>query len=52
MTAVDLNGFFAQTNPSIFVVSESDFVKLDEVVEVKQNTLRMKRPPHDIVFLS
>ncbi len=39
-------------NPYIFVVSERDFVRLDEVVTIKGNTLKLKRYPFDIVFLS
>jgi len=49
---VSLKGFFETGNPYIFVVSERDFVRLDEVVEIKRNMLKLKRYPFDIVFLS
>jgi hypothetical protein len=49
---ISLKGFFETGNPYIFVVSERDFVRLDEVVEIKGYTLKMKRYPFDIVFLS
>jgi hypothetical protein len=51
-TRVSLTGFFETGNPYIFVVSERDFVRLDELVTIKNNTLKMTRPPFDIVFLS
>lgn len=49
---VNLEGFFDGGNPYIFVVGERDFLKLDEVVEIKKDRLRMTRHPFDIVFLS
>ncbi len=51
-TAVNVTGLCAKANPNIFVVSEADFVKLDEILELKGNMLRMKKLPQDIVFLS
>ena len=51
-TRVSLTGFFETGNPYIFVISERDFVRLDELVTIKNNTLKMTRPPFDIVFLS
>ncbi len=44
-------GLFDTGNPYIFLISDRDFVKLSEVVEIKGSKLTMKRPPHDIVFL-
>lgn len=49
---ISLTGFFETGNPYVFVVSERDFVRLDEVVEIKRNMLKLKRYPFDIVFLS
>ena len=51
-TAVNVTGLCVKANPNIFVVSEADFVKLDEILELKGNMLRMKKLPQDIVFLS
>jgi hypothetical protein len=49
---ISLKGFFDSGNPYVFVVSEQDFVRLDSVVEIKRNRLKMKKYPYDIVFLS
>ena len=49
---VSLKGFFDRGNPYVFIVSERDFLPLDEVVTIKRGRLRMTRPPSDIVFLS
>ena len=49
---ISLKGFFDSGNPYFFVVSEQDCVRLDSLVEIKRNTLKMKKYPHDIVFLS
>ena len=51
-TAVNVTNLCVKANPNIFVVSEADFVKLDEILELKGNMLRMKKAPQDIVFLS
>ncbi|MFN8491783.1 MAG: hypothetical protein U0350_29555 [Caldilineaceae bacterium] len=51
-TAINLLNLCGKANPNIFVVSEADFVKLDEILELKGNGLRMKKLPQDIVFLS
>jgi hypothetical protein len=50
--SVNLKGFFDNGNPYIFVISDQDFVRLDSVVEIKRNRLRMTKYPFDIVFLS
>lgn len=50
--SVNLKGFFDSGNPYIFVISDQDFVRLDSVVEIKRNRLRMTKYPFDIVFLS
>lgn len=49
---IPLAGFFDDANPHIFVISEQDFLRLDDVVEARGTTIRMKKSPHDIVFLS
>jgi hypothetical protein len=35
----------------MFVVSEQEFLRLDEIVETQGMTIRMKKAPHDLVFL-
>jgi hypothetical protein len=50
--SVPLDGFFNDANPHVFVISEQDFLRLDDVVEAKGTLLRMRRGPHDLVFLS
>ena len=39
-------------DPYVFVISEQDFVKLNEVVMLKGNSLKMLYSPTDLVFLS
>ncbi len=50
--SVPMDGFFNDANPHVFVISEQDFLRLDDVVEAKGTTLRMRRGPFDLVFLS
>jgi hypothetical protein len=50
--SIPLDGFFNDANPHIFVVSEQDFLRLDDVVEANGNIIRMRVPPYDVVFLS
>ena len=45
-------GLFETGDPYVFLVSDRDFVKLSQIVEIKGSTLTMKRPAYDIVFLS
>lgn len=40
------------THQYIFVISERDFARLGEILSMKGNTLKMKKYPFDIVFLS
>jgi hypothetical protein len=40
------------THQYIFVISKRDFVRLDEILSMKGNMLKMKKYPFDIVFLS
>lgn len=39
-------------NPYVFVISEQDFVKFSEIIELKGNSLKLRHAPLDIVFLS
>lgn len=48
----NLAGFFDETNPYVFVISDQDFVRLSDVVSIQKNVLRMLKSPQDIVFLS
>lgn len=47
-----LDGFFANANPYVFVISTQDFVRLGDVVETSGGTLKMNKSPNDLVFLS
>jgi hypothetical protein len=49
---VPLEGFYKEGNPTIFVVSEQDFLRLDEILEISGSSIRMKKAPHDLVFLA
>ncbi len=49
---VQLKSFFDNGNPYVLIVSETEFVRLDQIVEIKGYTLKMLREPWDIVFLS
>ena len=43
---------FADGDPYVFVVSEQDFVKFSEIVELKGDRLKLLYSPMDLVFLS
>lgn len=47
-----LNSFFKDTNPYVFMVKESDFVRLDQIVTIKKNEFKLNTHPGNIVFLS
>ena len=49
---VSLKGFFDGGNPYVLLVSETEFVKLDQILEIKGNTMKLTKQPWDIVFLS
>ncbi len=49
---LNLDGFFDEQDPWIFVVSQQDFLKLSEVMDVQGTSLQMHIYPYDIVFLS
>lgn len=47
-----LKSFFDKTNPYVFLIDEKDFRRLDEIVIVSRNKIRMATHPGNIVFLS
>lgn len=49
---VSLKSFFDGGNPYVLIVSEIEFVKLDEIVEIKGYDMKLLKQPWDIVFLS
>lgn len=50
--SLTLDGLFEDGDPTVFIVSDQDFVKLSEIIQIKDNTLQLLRNPMDIVFLS
>jgi hypothetical protein len=50
--SLKLDGLFEDGDPTVFIVSDQDFVKLSEIIQIKDNTLQFLRHPMDIVFLS
>lgn len=52
ISSLALNKMFVGANPYVFVISGQDFLRLTDVIEVNGDTVRMKRSPHDLVFLS
>lgn len=48
----ELDKLFAGANPYVFVISDQDFVRLGDIFEINGDTLRMKKLPSDLVFLS
>lgn len=49
---LEVEGLLDDGNPYVFVISDQDFVRLDEILELKGKTLKLKRSPRDFVFLS
>lgn len=49
---LDLDGFFEDGDPWIFVISEQDFLRLSDILDVRHRSLKMRVYPYDIVFLS
>ncbi len=47
-----LESFFEHTNPYVFKIDERDFVRLDQVLVVEKNKLRLATHPGNIIFLS
>lgn len=50
--SLTLDGLFEDGDPYVFIISDQDFVRLSEIIQIKDNTLRLLRQPMDIVFLS
>ncbi|MCI4671235.1 MAG: hypothetical protein MRZ79_24055 [Bacteroidia bacterium] len=50
--ALHLETFFSDTNPYVFMVKESDFVRLDQVVSISKDKFKLNTHPGNIVFLS
>jgi hypothetical protein len=50
--SLTLSGLFKDGDPTVFIVSDQDFVKLSEIIQLKDNSLRLLHHPMDIVFLS
>ena len=48
----ELSKLFVGANPYVFVISDQDFVRLGDVFEINGESLRMKKSPADLVFLS
>ncbi len=49
---LDLDGFFEEGDPWIFVISEQDFLHLSDILDVQRTSLKLRVYPYDIVFLS
>lgn len=49
---VTIDKLLEDGDPYVFVMSEQDFVKLNEVLVLKGNTLKLRYSPADLVFLS
>ncbi len=49
---LDLDGFFEEGDPWIFVISEQDFLHLSDILDVRRTALKLRVYPYDIVFLS
>ena len=50
--SLDMEALLEDANPYMFVVSDQDFVRLSEILEVGKQTLKLTRQPYDLVFLS
>lgn len=46
-----LDQLYATGNPYVYVISKRAFQRLDEIVEITGDTLRLRVPPKDVVFL-
>lgn len=49
---LDLDGFFEDGDPWIFLISEQDFLHLSDILDVSSTSLKLHTYPYDIVFLS
>ena len=50
--SVQISALLEDGNPRIFISSEQDFVRLDEILSLENNTLKLRYHPMDLVFLS
>lgn len=51
-TGFELNKLFEGANPYVFVISDQDFLRLGDIFEINGDSLKMKKSPADLVFLS
>jgi len=51
-TGFQLSKLFDGANPYVFVISDQDFLRMADVFEINGDSLRMKKSPSDLVFLS
>ena len=49
---VDFTRFFDDGNPYVFVISDQDFVRLNEILRIEGKRLTLTKHPFDLVFLS
>ena len=47
-----LDSFYEDTNPYVFMIKESEFKRLDQIVKVTKTKIKMTTHPGNIVFLS
>ncbi|MEO0899483.1 MAG: hypothetical protein AAFY71_23945 [Bacteroidota bacterium] len=52
MDSLYLDSFFDDTNPYLFLIEERDFVRLDSVVQIRGNKMKLSTHPGNIVFFS
>lgn len=50
--SLQISGLLDDGNPHIFIISEQDFMRLDDILSLEDNTLKLRYHPMDIVFLS
>jgi hypothetical protein len=50
--ATTFDSFFADGNPYVYVTTDSDFLRLADVLTISGTTLKMSKSPHELVFLS
>ena len=48
---IDLTNFFMNSNPYLLQLTNTDFVRLDELIEIKRGRLKMEKSPEALVFL-
>lgn len=46
-----LDSFYKDTNPYVYIISSREFKRLNDIVAVSKNKIKMNRHPGDIVFL-